>query len=109
MRRVERHQRREAVAPIGDAFEHLGVSREISLVHDEVGTDRAGIRQRLAEADAVTRRGLVERMDEQCIGVLDDDDLRLALRRSAGEGQLSFDPIDGQARQPQAEDPSPVR
>ena len=49
MRRIERHQRREAVAPVGDVIERLGVGDLIGIEHRQFGTDGAGIGERQAD------------------------------------------------------------
>jgi len=48
--------------------------------------------------------GLVQRMDHQRIAVLDDDDAGIIGFTQPGAAEEALDPVDGQARQPQAED-----
>jgi len=53
--------------------------------------------------------GLIQRMDHQRIVVLDDDDAGLIGLTQPGAAKKPLDPVDGQARQPQAEDPPTVQ
>jgi hypothetical protein len=77
VRGIERHQRREAVAPIGDVAERLRIGHDIGVEHTQIRTHRPRIGQRLADVQAEALGGLVQRMDHQRIVVLDDDDARL--------------------------------
>jgi hypothetical protein len=108
---IQRHQRREAVAPVGDVIKHLGVGRWIGVIDLQIRADGAGICERQADVEAEPRRGVVERMDLERVGLLDDDDAGLAVlvwrvvvtRTVAPE--LALDAVDGQARQPETENP----
>ena len=60
MRRIERHQRREAVAPVGDVVQRLAVGGLVGVEHRQFGTDRAGIGERQAD-----RRGRSARPDRR--------------------------------------------
>ena len=105
MRRIERHQRGEAVAPIGDVAERLRISHDIGVEHFQIWAHRPRIGQRLADIQAEALCGLVQRMDYQCIDVLDDDNVRLiVILTQPGAAEEALDPVDGQARQPKAED-----
>ena len=55
VRRIERHQRREAVAPVGDVLQRLAVGGFIGVVHGEFGTDGAGIGERQADGETGAR------------------------------------------------------
>ena len=52
--------------------------------------------------------GLVQRMDHQRVVVLGNDDAWLILR-AAAHPEKPLDPVDGQARQPQAENTTTVQ
>ena len=101
---IQRHQRREAVAPVGDVAERLGIGHDIGVEHLQVRTHRPGIGERLADMQTEAFGGLVQRMDHQRIAVLDDDDARNIGFTRPGAVEEPLDPVDGQARQPQAED-----
>ena len=73
MRRIQRHQRGEAVAPVGDVIEHLGVGRLVGIEHPQIRTDGAGIGERQADVQAKPRRGVVEGVDLERVVLLDDD------------------------------------
>ncbi len=116
MRRIERHQRREAVAPVGDVVERLAVGDFVGVEHRQLGADGAGIGQRQADREAGTHGQIVEGVDQQRVVLLGDDDagrkgnrrLRF-IQRVAAARKLALDAVDGQAWQPQAEDTPPVR
>ena len=74
MRRIERHQRREAIAPVGDIAKRLGVGDRIGIEHRQFGADGAGIGERQADLEAGPRREIVERIDLQRVVLLGDDD-----------------------------------
>ena len=73
-------------------------------------TNGAGLGERQADGQANSRRSLVERMDFQRSVLLDDDDAgRVVLRRIYAVARLrALEAVDGQAWQPEAENPSPV-
>ena len=103
VRRIERHQRREAVAPIGDIAERLRIGHDIGVEHLQVRAHRSRIRQGLADMQAEPLGDLIQRMDHQRVVVLDDDDAGLIGFTQPDAAEEPLDPIDGQARQPQAE------
>ena len=74
MRGIERHQRREAIAPVGDVVQCLSIRRFIGVVHLQMRTDGAGIGERHADRKVLARGGIVERVDLQRVVLLDDDD-----------------------------------
>ena len=74
MRGIERHQRREAIAPVGDIAKRLGVGDRIGIEHRQFRTDGAGIGERQADLEAETRRGIIERIDLQRVVLFGDDD-----------------------------------
>ena len=76
MRRIERHQRREAVAPIGDIVQCLAIGGLVGVEHRQFGADRAGIGERQADRKAGPRGQIVERVDRQRVVLLGDDDVR---------------------------------
>ena len=104
MRRIERHQRREAVAPVGDVFERLAVGDLVGVEHRQLGADRAGIGERQADREAGAHGQIVERVDLQGVVLLGDDDAGGITQRDAVLRKLALDAVDGQAWQPQAED-----
>ena len=108
MRRIERHQRREAVAPVGDVVERLAIGGLVGVEHRQFRTDRAGIGERQTDRKAGTRGHLVERVDHQRVVLLGDDDVGRFIQLFVAIPDLPLDAIDGQARQPQAEDTSTV-
>jgi hypothetical protein len=75
MRGIERHQRREAIAPVGDIAKRLGIGDRIGIEHRQFRTDRAGIGERQADLEAGTRREIVERIDLQRVVLLGDNDV----------------------------------
>ena len=106
MRRIARDQRREAIAPVGDGVERPGVRGFIGVVNLQMGADGAGVRKRHADRKILARRGIIERVDLQRVALLDDDDAgRVVINSRVAEGQLPPDAVDGQARQPQAQNP----
>ena len=104
MRRIERHQRRETVAPVGDIVQDFGVRDLIGIEHHQFRTDGAGIGERLPGLKTATRGLVVESINLQRVVLFGDDNAGNVIRPGAG----TLDSIDGQARQPQAEDTPPV-
>ncbi len=76
MRQVERDQRREAVAPVGDIFERLAVGGFVRVVHRELGTDGAGIGERQADGETGADGRLVDGVEQNGVVVFRDDDAR---------------------------------
>ena len=109
MRRIERHQRRKAVAPVGDIIERLAVGDFVGVEHRQFGADRAGIGERQADREAGTHGQIVEGVNQQRVVLLGDDDAGGITQRDAVLRKLALDAVDGQAWQPQAEDTPPVR
>jgi len=109
MRRIERHQRREAVAPVGDIVQRLAVGGLVGVEHRQLGADRAGIGERQADREAGTHGQIVEGVNQQRVVLLGDDDAGGITQRDAVLRKLALDAVDGQAWQPQAEDTPPVR
>ena len=69
-------------------------------------TDGAGIGQGQADLKAEIGGGIIQRKNLQRVVLLDDDDAGFIINRRAAR-ELAFDTVDGQARQPQAEEPPP--
>lgn len=108
VRRIERHQRRETIAPFGDIAQHPGIGRFIRVEHLQMRTDGARIGKRQADIQAKARRRIVERDNLQRVVLFGDNDAGLVARRGAcviRTRDVALDTIDGQARQPQAENP----
>jgi hypothetical protein len=70
-------------------------------------TDGAGIGQGQADLKAETGGGIIQRNNLQRVVLLGDDDAGIIINRRAARA-LAFDTVDGQARQPQAEESPPV-
>ncbi len=106
--RIDRHQRCEAVAPIGDALQ----KREVGFLvgrHDRQILDHgAGIGQRLAAMKAQPLRVFVQRIDiERVVGAARDDQgciFGCCFRRAAAEAPQ---PVGRQARKPQGQNAPP--
>jgi len=80
MRRIERDQRRETVAPVGDGVQRLRIRGLVGVEHLYVRADRAGIGQRQADFKAETRCGVIQRINLQRVVLLCDDDAWLIVR-----------------------------
>jgi len=74
MRQVKRHQRREAVAPIGDGIQCLSVGGLIGIEHQQMRTDGAGIGERQADLQTEIGCGIIQRGNLQRVVLLGDDD-----------------------------------
>ena len=70
-------------------------------------TDGAGIGQGQADLKAEIGGGIIQRENLQRVVLLGDDDAGFIINWRAAR-ELAFDTVDGQARQPQAEDTPPV-
>ena len=84
MRRIERDERRIAVAPVGDRLEQRAVGRLVGFLHDEIGMRAARIGEAHAEPDAAPLGERVDRDDAQRALDLGHDGKRLSLRRRGG-------------------------
>ena len=60
MRRIERHQRREAVAPVGDVVQRLAVGGLVGVVHRQFRTHRPRIGERQADDEPGARGDIVD-------------------------------------------------
>src|ERR1700756_4689361 len=74
VRAIERDQRREAVAPVGDVIKRFGIRRRIGIEYFQMRTDGTGIGKRLADREPIARGCVVEGVDQQRIVLLGDDD-----------------------------------
>ena len=116
MRGVERHQRREAVAPVGNGIQRLDVGGFIGVEHLQVWTDGAGIGEWQADLKPEIGSSVIQRGNLQCVVLPGDNNAGridvlpgcIFIRRGAAACELALDAVDGQARQPQAEDTPPV-
>jgi hypothetical protein len=70
-------------------------------------TDGAGIGQGQADLKAEFGGGIIQRKNLQRVVLPGDDDAGFIVNWRAAR-ELAFDTVDGQARQPQAEEPPPV-
>ena len=108
MRRIECYQRRETVAPVGDIVEDFGIRDLIGIEHRQFRTDGAGIGERQPGLKTVSRGFVVEGINLQRVVFFGDDNAGSITRRGVLERGMSLDAVDGQVRQPQAEDTPPV-
>jgi hypothetical protein len=76
MREIERHQRREAIAPVGDDIQRPGVSHFIGVEDLQVRTDGAGIGERQADLKAEMGCGIIQRGNLQRVILFGNDDAR---------------------------------
>jgi len=83
MRRIERHQGGEAIAPVGDVFERLAVGDLVGVEHREFRADRAGIGERQADREAGADGCFVQRMDQDGVVLLGNDDAGCFIQRVA--------------------------
>ena len=114
MRRIERDQRREAVTPVGNVIQRFEIGDRIGIEHAQIRTDRPRIGQGQANLEAKTGSGIIERMDLQRVVLLGDDDAGMIAgisfsRPAVLAPQFALDAVDGQARQPQAENAARAR
>jgi hypothetical protein len=109
MRRIQRHQRREAITPVGDGIQRMRVGGWIGIEHQQIRTDGAGIGQWQADLETEMGCGIIQRGNLQRVVLFGDDDARFfANRYGAVAREPALDTVGGQARQPQAEDTPPV-
>jgi len=71
-------------------------------------TCRVSVRAQI-DVEARAHGEIVERINLQRVVLLGDDNARRLIRLCAAGCELSFDTVDGQAWQKQAEDTPPVR
>ena len=76
MRRIERHQRREAVAPVGDIFQRLAIGGLVGVIDRQFGTNGAGIGERQADGETGTGSRFVDGIEHQRVVLFRDDDAR---------------------------------
>ena len=76
MRGIERHQRREAVAPVGYGIQRVDVGGFIGIEYLQLRTDGAGIGERQADLEAEPRRRIVHGKNLQRVVLLADDNAR---------------------------------
>ena len=87
----------------------MSVGGFVGIVHPKLRTDGAGIGERQADIEAEPRGRIVERKNLQRVVLLGDDDAGIVvIQRGAVLPKLALDAVDGQAWQPQAENPPPV-
>ena len=98
---VERHQRRIAVAPVGQAFEKPPLSRRIGLHDLDPGMHGARIRDPHAALQAERLGPLVKRRDAPCVD--------LATADEEGRSSRSDPPLRGTPGLPQPAAQDPVR
>src|SRR5437868_620895 len=76
VRQVERHQRREAIAPVGDVLQRLAVGGLVRIIDSEFGTDGARIGERQADGETCANGVLVDGVEKNSVVVLCNNDLR---------------------------------
>ena len=74
MRGIERDQRREAVAPVGDIVQGRGVGSRIGVEHFQMRTDRPRVGERQTDLEAETGGSIIQRVNLQRVVLLGDDD-----------------------------------
>ena len=85
MRRIERDERRIAVAPVGELFEKRMVGRLVGLLNAQIGNSAARIGEAHAQADSSPLGILVDRDDAQrVLDLCDDGERRLSEEFSGG-------------------------
>ena len=114
MGKIERHQGREAVAPVGNMIQRCGIGGFVGIKHLDIGTDGAGIGERQADFEAEMGGRIIERGNLQGGVSPGDADARfldtsiiqgiIASRRGVAADALPLDAVGRQPRQPQAED-----
>ena len=82
--RIERHQRREPVAPVGDIFQRLAIGGLVGIEHRQFRTHRAGIGQRQADVEVEPRRRIVDGINHERIVLLGDNDAWRIVRTLLG-------------------------
>jgi hypothetical protein len=83
MRRIERHQWGKAIAPVGDVFERLAVGDLVGIEHRQFGADGAGIDERQADREAGMYGQIIERVNQNGVVLLGDDDTGRFIQRVA--------------------------
>lgn len=96
MRRIERDQRCEAIAPVGDGFQQSQIRRLVGVEHLHIGTDRPRIGQRQADFKTELRGSIVQRRNLQRVVQLADNDTGLRVIRRA----VARQPFQAVCRQP---------
>ena len=81
VRGIERHQRREAIAPTGDGVQRADIGGFVGVEHFQLRTDGAGIGERQAYIKTEPRGRVVERKNLQCVVLLGDDDAGISVSR----------------------------
>lgn len=74
MKWIERHQGREAIAPVSNALQQLGIRGLVGIEHLYIRANRTRIGQRQTSLKADARGRLIQRGDLQCVVQLADDD-----------------------------------
>jgi hypothetical protein len=80
MRRIERHQRCETIAPVGNVVQYSEVGGGIGVEHCYLRTDRPRIGERQADLEAEACGGIVQRINLQRVVLLGDDDIEIVVR-----------------------------
>ena len=109
MRGIERYQRREAIAPVGDGVQRPGIGHFIGVEDLQLRADGAGIGERQADLKTEMGCGIIQRRNLQRVVLLGNDDAgRMISWRGGAACELALDAVGRQTGQPQAEDTPPV-
>ena len=103
IRRIERHERRPAVAIIGDGLEQRRIGGRIGIEHGDLRHSGTRIRERQAYSEAKCDGFLVERgKTHRALDLFGDDD-RLIRRSCGAECPPPPQPVDRQERKEEGE------
>ncbi len=97
LRRIERHDRREALAPAGDVIQQFQIGFIFGHTRGKRGDTRARISEREARLESRFARGHVYRGERDAVAVF----ARRGERRVSRRGAETDQPLDRQARQPE--------
>ncbi|GCC48831.1 hypothetical protein chiPu_0033187 [Chiloscyllium punctatum] len=87
--RIERDQRREAVAPVGDVVQHLQIGCGIGVVDRELRADRARIGQRQSDRQPGPHCGLVDGMQQDRVVIFCDHNAGEIVAHGIRKGRIS--------------------
>jgi len=111
VRRVETHQRRVAVAPVGDGFEQTAIRFRIGIDHRQRRIARAGVGEAEPDLEAERFRRVVQRGDAlRTLDRGDGDARRISLRRVSLRPvslllQMPLDPVGREPPEPERKVP----
>lgn len=100
MRRIQRDQRREALAPVGDITKKFRIRDFVGIEHLRVGAYRPRIGERQTGLKSDPGRGIVQRENLQRIILFRDDQAGTRIIQRAASRQETFQPVGWKARKP---------